>query len=313
MWERGETSSVYAMQRAVVRTTRDYHAYFGLSPAPALAGSPRARSICRTAPLTWLVCHEMILLNRPLRAVRRIKVQHSTRQIIPPHRTISLFSLFKKAPAKPESQPTLSQDNLFHPFSRSPFPAVVARGEAIKSLAPCPVCASHHHHIHDHVKAQPREVAFECPDCGWPTHCSEEHWRADQEHAKYCSRLREVNEDEHDLRSGRRLREFELPGTLPLLPIAQLRNLPSVSVGPQDTEAAISFSNWDVFWYTRNFPSMDTERSQRHASKLLTYPITIGSVLHQYSALTLGNQRLTPEGSRSLAGTFTSHIPVNHL
>jgi splicing suppressor protein 51 len=47
---------------------------------------------------------------------------------------------------------------------------------------------------------------------------------------------------------------------------------------------------------------MDTERSRRHASKLLTYPITIGSALHQYSNLTLNNQRLTPEGSRSLAG-----------
>jgi hypothetical protein len=49
---------------------------------------------------------------------------------------------------------------------------------------------------------------------------------------------------------------------------------------------------------------MDTERSRRHGSKLLTYPITIGSVIHQYSALTLGNQRLTPEGSRSLAGEY---------
>lgn len=73
-------------------------------------------------------------------------------------------------------------------------------------------------------------------------------------------------------------------------------------LGPQDTEAAISFSNWDVFWYTRGFPSMDTERSRRHASKLLTYPLTIGSVLHQHSGLTLSNQRVTPEGSRSLAG-----------
>lgn len=49
---------------------------------------------------------------------------------------------------------------------------------------------------------------------------------------------------------------------------------------------------------------MDTERSRRHASKLLTYPITVGSVIHQHSALTLGNQRLTPEGSRSLAGEY---------
>ena len=72
--------------------------------------------------------------------------------------------------------------------------------------------------------------------------------------------------------------------------------------GPQGYEEAISFSNWDIFWYTRGHPSMDTERSRRHASKLLSYPITIGNVLHQYSSLTLNNQRLTPEGNRSMAG-----------
>lgn len=48
---------------------------------------------------------------------------------------------------------------------------------------------------------------------------------------------------------------------------------------------------------------MDTDRSRRHATKLLTYPITIGGTLHQHSGLSLRNQRLTPEGSRSLAGT----------
>jgi splicing suppressor protein 51 len=47
---------------------------------------------------------------------------------------------------------------------------------------------------------------------------------------------------------------------------------------------------------------MDTERMRRHANKLLTYPITIGSILHQFSNLTTRNQRLTPEGARSLAG-----------
>ena len=240
-----------------------------------------------------------------LRAVGRIHLHH-TAPLLP---TRSLFNLFKKAPSKPESRPILSQENLFHPFSESPFPAVVARGEAIKSLAPCPVCVSHHDHIHAHTKAQSQAVAFECPDCGWPTHCSEEHWRADKDHAKYCSRLREVNEDEHDLRSGRRLREFELPGTFALYHNLATYLRPA-SAGPQDTEAAISFSNWDVFWYTRNFPSMNMERSRRHASKLLTYPITIGSVLHQYSALTLGNQRLTPEGSRSLAGVLTNSYIV---
>ena len=29
------------------------------------------------------------------------------------------------------------------------------------------------------------------------------------EHEEYCERLREVNEDDHDLRSGRQITEFE--------------------------------------------------------------------------------------------------------
>jgi len=125
--------------------------------------------------------------------------------------TRHIFSFFRpKKQQKPEHVPLLTENNLFHPFSKSPFPAVRARGEAIKQLAPCPVCAGENDPAHVH--AQPQAVAFECPDCGWPSHCSEEHWKADVEHEKYCRRLREANEDEHDLRSGRRMREFELPG-----------------------------------------------------------------------------------------------------
>ncbi|KAF5324765.1 hypothetical protein D9611_004558 [Ephemerocybe angulata] len=211
--------------------------------------------------------------------------------------TRSIFSFLRRlqSPGKPQTAnadpvPLLTEDNLFHPFSKSPFPAIRARGEAIKKLAPCPVCHSASCAAgHDH---SPKAVKFECPDCGWPTHCSEEHWKEDEEHKKYCNRLREANEDEHDLRSGRKLREFELPG-------------------PQGFEETVSFANWDVFWYTREFPSMDTERSRRHASKLLTYPITIGGALHQYSGITLNNQRLTPEGSRSLAALrSTLHVPT---
>ncbi|KAF9233935.1 zinc-finger of mitochondrial splicing suppressor 51-domain-containing protein [Melanogaster broomeanus] len=200
------------------------------------------------------------------------------------------LNYFRKSRSVPLGGATLlSENDLFHPFSQSPFPAIRARGEAIRSLAPCPVCAStHDHHSHaDNTLA----VKFDCPDCGWPTHCSREHWEIDEAHAKYCSRLREVNEDEHDLRSGRKMYEFELPG-------------------PQAYEEVISFANWDLFWYTRGFPSMDTERSRRHASKLLTYPLTIGSALHQNSGLTLGNHRVTPEGSRSLAALRTMlHVP----
>ena len=125
----------------------------------------------------------------------------------------------------------------------------------------------------------------------------------DEDHAKFCSRLREVNEDEHDLRSGRRMYEFELPGVYSArLSDVEFDVFPPE--GPQAYEEAISFANWDLFWYTRGFSSMDTERSRRHASKLLTYPLTIGSVLHQNSGLTLNNHRVTPEGSRSLAGKW---------
>lgn len=80
--------------------------------------------------------------------------------------------------------------------------------------------------------------------------------------------------------------------------------------GPIDYDDTVSFANWDVFWYTRGFPSMDTERMRRHASKLLTYPLTIASVLHQNSGLTLANQRVTPAGIRSLAALrATLHVP----
>ena len=150
----------------------------------------------------------------------------------------TFLNLFKKsAPEndakKPKApEPVLSQDNLFHPFSKSPFQAVKDRAEAIKKLAPCPVCLKDDLHEHGHTHAsgsgnggEPegatkmarKHVAFECLDCGWPTHCSEEHWKADEEHQRYCGRLKEANEDEHDLRSGRRMTEFEMPGMSILL------------------------------------------------------------------------------------------------
>lgn len=126
-------------------------------------------------------------------------------------RTLFSFLRSKKTEA-PKRQPILSQDDLFHAFSKSPFPALKQRGEAIKKIAPCPVCVSSDAQELP-TQTTVKKVTFECPDCGWPTHCSEEHWHADEEHQRYCGRLREVNEDEHDLRSGRKMTEFEMPGT----------------------------------------------------------------------------------------------------
>ena len=141
----------------------------------------------------------------------RLRVSSANLQAVRSQRHFLKFARKFKL-ATPE-RTVLGEDDLFHPFSESPFPAVKARGEAIRSLAPCPICSSAHgSHMHNDVGKKPSAVKFECPDCGWPTHCSREHWEMDRDHAKFCSRLREVNEDEHDLRSGRRIHEFELPG-----------------------------------------------------------------------------------------------------
>ncbi|KZO95704.1 hypothetical protein CALVIDRAFT_555477 [Calocera viscosa TUFC12733] len=216
----------------------------------------------------------MLLARIPSRAACSRAIALQSRSAVLTRRT--LFGLFrgktKSEPPKPK--PILEQDDLFHPFSTSPIPSMRERAQVIKSMAPCPVCLE--------VHGKNKSVEYECPDCGWPTHCTEEHYAQDSEHSKYCGRLREVNEDEHDLRSGRYMWEFELPGE-------------------QGYEEAISFANWDLLWYTRGFPSMETERSRRHLSKLLTYPMTIAGILHQYSGFTTRNQRITPEGARSMA------------
>lgn len=109
------------------------------------------------------------------------------------------------SPDAPQPRELLAQNDLFHPLSSSPFEDLRLRAERIKLMAPCPVCLEHF--------GERNLVAFDSPDAGWPTHCSEEHWKADDDHHKYVGRLREANEDEHDLRSGRPLVEFEnLPG-----------------------------------------------------------------------------------------------------
>ena len=180
-----------------------------------------------------------------------------------------------RTPAAPAAAPApiLAQDDLFHKFSESPIAAIRARGERIRALAPCPVSMSKY--------GVRRLVNFECPECGWPTHFSEAEWAEDTEHGRYVGRLREANEDEHDLRSGRPMHEFVLP-----------------TVQPSDEP--VNMSSWDVYFYTRNFSSIETDRSRRHVSKLLTFPMTVASVIHEHSPYTRKNGRLTHEGLRSL-------------
>lgn len=214
--------------------------------------------------------------------------QRSSRNVPPP-------------PSRPDSGPNADQkmllrpNNLFHSYTNSPSPAIRKRAAFMKQNAYC----SHPDHQSTRIATSPHDpearktgsmppahVRYECPDCGIPVSCSEEHFASDYEsHLEICDVLREINEDDHDLVSGRFFPEFEYPG-------------------PQLEEAQVNMMNWDTLLYTREFVAIDNERPLRQVTRLLTYPITIGSVLHELSPYSLSN-RLEPEGLRSLAGEST--------
>lgn len=195
-----------------------------------------------------------------------------------------------------EGRPLLMPNNLFHPFSSSPSPEIRRRAAFIKQNAYCP----HPDHRQTRLPMNPddpearkpiqgamppKHVSFECPDCGIPVSCSEEHWADDYEaHLEICDTLREINEDDHDLRSGRFFPEFEYPGN-------------------QMEEAMVNMTNWDTFLFSREFRAINDERSLRQSTRLLTYPVTIGSVLHELSPYSIKKGgRLTVEGLKSLSG-----------
>ena len=193
----------------------------------------------------------------------------------------------------------LQPDNLFHTFSNSPSPEIRRRAALIKSHAYCPHPSHRQTRLVEgpndpearkttnHSSQPPAHVRFECPDCGIPVSCSEEHWADDYEsHLEICDTLREINEDDHDLRSGRFFPEFEYPG-------------------PQMEEALVNMTNWDTYLYSREFKAINEARSMRQATRLLTYPVTIGSVLHELSPYSIRRGgRLTTEGLKSLSGTY---------
>ncbi|KAH7162436.1 zinc-finger of mitochondrial splicing suppressor 51-domain-containing protein [Dactylonectria estremocensis] len=208
----------------------------------------------------------------------------------------------------PATSVRLSQDDLFHPFSKSPVPEFRRRAAFMKQHAYCP------HPDHQPTKLPtvtqkaeepetasgtqaPAHVDFECPDCGLPVYCCEEHWMDDYEkHLEICDTLRQINEDDHDLRSGRVFHEANLPDL-------------------QMVEAPINMTNWDTFMYTREFDAVDSDRSMRQITRLLTYPVTVGSVLHELSPYSIKDgERLTIEGLKSFSALrYNLHPPKSGL
>jgi len=145
----------------------------------------------------------------------------------------------------------------------------------------------------DATASPPAHVRFECPDCGIPVACCQEHWEDDFEaHLEVCDTLRQINEDDHDLHSGRFFPEFDYP------------------TDQRAEEFVVNMSNWDTFLYTRDFAAIDEARPMRQVTRLLTYPITIASVLHELSPYNIRKGgRLTPEGLRSFSGTSILVLP----
>jgi splicing suppressor protein 51 len=193
----------------------------------------------------------------------------------------------------------LSEETLFNSFTNSPIPAMRKRAAFMRQHAYCP------HPSHKPTRAvknavdlesrkssetgsPPAHVNFECPDCGVPVYCCEEHWADDYEaHLEVCDIMRQSNEDDHDLHSGRFFKEFQF-------------------AEPQIEEILVNLSSWDTFLYTRDFDALNEDREMRQATKLLTYPMTIASVINELSPYNIRSEgRMTPEGLKSFSGKFS--------
>ncbi|PGH16927.1 hypothetical protein AJ80_04995 [Polytolypa hystricis UAMH7299] len=214
------------------------------------------------------------------------------------------------APAPPppsqqdRSRQLLHKNNLFHSYTNSPSPAIRKRAAFIKQNAFCP----HPSHQQSRLATSPQDTEarkagpsgltpahsqFECPDCGVPIYCCEEHWMDDYEaHLEVCDTIRQINKDDHDLVSGRFFTEFDYPG-------------------PQDDLYVTNMMNWDTFLYTRQFEAVNDDMHMRQVTRLLTYPMSIASVLHELSPYNVRKGgRLTTEGLKSLSALrYTIHPP----
>ncbi|KAG7864348.1 hypothetical protein KL919_000376 [Ogataea angusta] len=171
----------------------------------------------------------------------------------------------------PPSPDDPTPENRFHPWDQSPSPDLRMRAATIRAKAKCPVTN--------------KDINYTCPYSGIPTHHSREAWEQDTDYhdSKRYEILKKVNIYEHDLRSGRQFPEFDFP-----------------SQQPQDT--LVNFANWDTYLYTRSFYSMDTEFQLAVVTKMLSFPSTIASIVHQYSPYFLKPKGpVSVEGLKSLA------------
>ena len=268
-----------AARLAISKAPRRYASALSRRRYPALAAARSPHDCLGSDPKQpW----------QPQSARRAFSVSSSTRR--------EAAAPAQGAEAWKQGKRVLQADDLFHPFSKSPIPEMRNRAAYIKQHAYCPhpdhkltrlptVVPKDGEEAAKEGHLPPAHVHFECPDCGIPVYCSEGHWMEDYEnHLQICDTLKEINEDDHDLRSGRVFPEFRFGDE-------------------QMPESVVNLTNWDTYLYTRQFNAVDEERGMRHATRLLTYPVTIGSVLHELSPYDIKQGgRLTTEGLKSFSG-----------
>lgn len=180
-----------------------------------------------------------------------------------------------------DPDPETEKERPLYNWDESPHQSIRTRAAYIRAKAKCPVTN--------------KPVQFVCPYSGIPTHHDEEAWKNDKEYHdnEVFKKLRMVNLYEHDLKSGRPFHEFEFPGPVPL-------------------DSTPALNSWDSFFYTRDFPPMNTEFNLAVATKVLTYPITIASLLHKFSPYQVQPKgSLTLEGLRSLSALRYSLYSYN--
>lgn len=191
-------------------------------------------------------------------------------------------SFLKKLLFLDSPEDSVEQSHPFYNWDESPYEDIRTRAAFIRTKALCPVTK--------------KPVNFTCPYSGIPTHHSQEAWEDDLHYHenRIYEQLKKVNLYEHDLRSGRRFDEFIFPGE-------------------QEQDFVTNFTNWDTFFYTRDFNPMNTEFNLAAASKVLTYPITMAALMHRFSPYEFEpNGPITLEGLRSLSALrYTLYPPFS--
>ena len=281
---------------------RCFSAQARIANRPSLAGSPKNASfpIHHLQPLTASPCHPPRLPTLRSYSSRSGAEAQSSGGIF----QTAAPSGWTSTQTQPSSDttPLVSPDDLFHPFSKSPVPDFRRRALTMRQNAYCP----HPDHKLTRLPTKtniddssatlspspqqghlpPAHVDFECPDCGLPVYCSKDHWMDHYDaHLEVCDTLRQINEDDHHVKSQRVFREGMMPGR-------------------QIDEAVVNMLNWDTYMYTREHEAIHSERGMRQVTRMLTYPVTIASVLHELSPYQWSGKdsRVTAEGMKSFAG-----------